>query len=292
MSITIPAEWTQPTGCLGSTDVWYWTIISEGTFWGDILGAPTESITCYPPSYTPTIGPAYTAASCPNGFTSGGSANAYSGLWSTVCCPSGEYAMTVRSATFASLFLGCGLNYITDSSTHTLTRTVTIFGHNAASLDSFTWDALSATRVVETAAAESTTVITSGGIAVPMPRTSGDVLYGMAVGVVSPTSTSSQPVSTSTVSTASKSNSSLSPGAAAGIGVGVTFAVIALIAVGAWLCWRHKRRRSMSLVLKKHSPPEVYISPVNGVQHAAPYELQTHERPRELGIQRPVRELE
>lgn len=86
MSLTLPAAWTQPSGCLASTDVWYWTVVNE-TFYGDILGAPTATVDCYPPSYTPTIGPAYTAASCPDGFSSAGSANVFSGSWSTVCCP-------------------------------------------------------------------------------------------------------------------------------------------------------------------------------------------------------------
>lgn len=220
MSITIPAEWTQPSGCLGSTDVWFWTTASELSY-GDVLGAPAESTICYPPSYKPTNGPAYTAASCPHGFTSAGSANAYSGSWSTVCCPryadasskslptgynqagdvtdhertrSGAYTMSTWSATFGSFSMGCGLRYITDTSIHILNRTVTVFGPEGASLDSFTWTPVvpdttqygGATEIITTTLPA--TVVTSGGVVVPMTRDRSAVLYGMAIGVTNPVS--------------------------------------------------------------------------------------------------------
>lgn len=108
---------------------------------------------------------------------------------------SGAYSMRSWQASFATVFLPCGIHYITDSSTHTFTRTVTLFGHDASPLDSFTWtfkstvaESADAGGGIITTTIMSPTVITSSDLVVLQTRSSDDVMYAMGIGVVSPVS--------------------------------------------------------------------------------------------------------
>lgn len=84
MSLTIPLEWTQSSGCLPSGDLWGWAI-SEGKY-ADMFGGPTATSSCYPPSYQPTSGVMYATDACPDGFTRACATS--TGVSSfTVCCP-------------------------------------------------------------------------------------------------------------------------------------------------------------------------------------------------------------
>lgn len=86
MAVTIPSGWTTASSCMTSGDVWHW---DDGATDVDVLGPPAETATCYPPDYTPTLGFAYAADSCPDGFTAACATDYYSTSRSTVCCPSG-----------------------------------------------------------------------------------------------------------------------------------------------------------------------------------------------------------
>lgn len=105
---------------------------------------------------------------------------------------SGAYAMSPWSVGFGPLFFGCGAYYITDTSTHTITITATIFGPNAVSLDAYTLNYPTTTSETEPHTTQVYTdtlsiTVTSGGVVVVLQtRSSLDVLYAMAVGVVSP----------------------------------------------------------------------------------------------------------
>ncbi|KAK7210164.1 hypothetical protein V2G26_017342 [Clonostachys chloroleuca] len=110
----LTSDWSQPTSCLPTKDIWYWewnrwySSHSGGHAGGadlvEMLGAPTDISSCYPPSYTPFGHMLGTA--CPNGFTSDCNADGV-----TTCCPT-AYDFTChdgRISTYANI--SCSSNF-------------------------------------------------------------------------------------------------------------------------------------------------------------------------------------
>ncbi|VUC24514.1 unnamed protein product [Clonostachys rosea] len=193
----LASGWSQSASCLPTKDIWYWewnrwySSHSGGHAGGadlvEMLGAPTDLSSCYPPSYTPFGHMLGTA--CPNGFTSACNKDGI-----TTCCPT-AYDFTChdgRISTYANI--SCSSKF---ENTTVLIKTAFL----TETVDG---------KPVETESAERHGV-TSGR----------DVLFALGVAYANPstatlpssTSTKTDSVGSRTSSTTSDSNTSITSGA-------------------------------------------------------------------------------
>ncbi|KAG6355458.1 hypothetical protein INS49_003420 [Diaporthe citri] len=307
MSLTVPAGWTQSSGCLPSGDLWGWAV-SEG-FYADMFGGPTVTSSCYPPSYQPTSGVVYATDSCPDGFSRACATS--TGVSSfTVCCPT-AYPFSCQDPMLldvATLF--CRSRRPGATSREWVTSSFTKFAPGLQSVETYT--ATIKVRDVDTPSP--LVVTTSGPIVASDIRAPGQELFalpvlitGTSTGSTSTAQTSttdtsgtnsaasteqaaSDPATSSTTSAASSSGG-LSTGAAAGIGAGAGVAGL-LLACGGWLLYRRgvaRGRRSGARLHAKPAEDERITAaqpPPHGYHHT---NYQTHEL--ELAPSRPT-ELE
>lgn len=64
MSLTIPATWTQPTGCLATDDLYGYE--NPTSYFLDALGAPSQTSACFPSGYQATKNAFMYATGCPD----------------------------------------------------------------------------------------------------------------------------------------------------------------------------------------------------------------------------------
>ncbi|KUI61472.1 hypothetical protein VP1G_11252 [Cytospora mali] len=169
MTLTIPATWTQPAGCLATDDLYGYE--NPTGYFVDMLGAPSQTSSCYPSGYQATTSGVMYATACPDGFTSAGTDDSNSQL--TVCCPS-AYAFSPSTITFNDYTMLC-------ASTWTSSTSIT-----------FTWlsfedtNTVTATEytVTSSGTAGTTTHTTSVKLATEQ-RLSGRVMHAMGIQISS-----------------------------------------------------------------------------------------------------------
>ncbi|CAH0037976.1 unnamed protein product [Clonostachys solani] len=195
----LASDWSQPTRCLPTKDIWYWEWNrwysshsgghAGGAALAEMLGAPTDVSSCYPPSYTPFGHMLGTA--CPNGFTSACNVDGI-----TTCCPT-AYDFTCHDGAIST--------YANVSCSSNFENTTVVFK------TAFLTETVDG-KPVETDSAER------------HPVTSGrDVLFALGVAYANPstatlpsstaTETDSDSASSRTDSTTSDSNASITSGA-------------------------------------------------------------------------------
>ncbi|KAH8772010.1 hypothetical protein F5883DRAFT_48127 [Diaporthe sp. PMI_573] len=188
MARTIPEEWTQSTGCLSSGDLWGWGL--DNGQYADVLGAPTETSSCYPPDYQPNKAILYATDACPGAFTPACSTQA-NGNWRTICCPTAYQFKCDATTQLSSATMYCNSPYPSDAASEWITSRFTSLGESLQSLSGYT-----ATVKVDNQGTPSPVVVTANGpVFASDLRGPGAVLWAMAV-VITSTDSSSQSTTT------------------------------------------------------------------------------------------------
>ncbi|TDZ34739.1 hypothetical protein C8035_v002564 [Colletotrichum spinosum] len=237
---TLASEWTAPTSCFAST--LYYRVLLGGGYFSNLYGTPTPVLDgniptgdCFPPSFTISV-PYRTDGDCPTGYTqacaTAGPDRSGKPVSTVTCCPSvtgnafsfmcreheyGCHATGTVGAVWTGVITDIGISNPTEEP---VTRTP------------FTNEGVEAWGIKFISVASTTAAATTA-------LTSSD-----SVPVV--TTTTALTTATTPTSSVQKDNghlpAGLSTGATAGIAVGAA-AVIGLLALGAFLVYRHKRKR-------------------------------------------------
>ncbi|KAI1339325.1 hypothetical protein F5Y15DRAFT_424033 [Xylariaceae sp. FL0016] len=280
---TLPATWTAPESCIGSTGYWYvvYRTVDGNLLFENMFGIPTPSQlsqnpsgTCVPPSFTSDV-PYTTDEGCPTGYSAACAAQGTlqgNVASSVTCCPSGVFEFVCTENLYGCFSKPSGVQTWTGSRTDfaVVPPTGQIEYHTAGSAEGIhAWGI----RMISTGAPDASS--TPNSDAIPQPTTSS--------GIATSATTSSSP------SASSLPNPGLSAGAAAGVGKGAALAVL-LAALGAWALYRRRRKmrpegherqlvydQGINTFEPAYGPPR-YPSElgVHTPKQPAPYELSSH----------------
>ncbi|ORY60260.1 uncharacterized protein BCR38DRAFT_488440 [Pseudomassariella vexata] len=205
---TLASSWSIQSGCTRTNDYWIWEYDAKAQDARTVLGGPTQTTACLPPSWTEVNG-AFIGSECPSEYTSA----CQDSDGAVTCCPT-VYDFTCQTpgaSSHGSMFR-CASAFSTNG---TLTVTRTDFAVNTITFD----------------------VVTA--------RTDLH-LFALAVVYATETSTISGTISSTSSNSAESTSmgdpSALSAGAAAGVGVGATIGFIGITLLG-WFALRRRRSK-------------------------------------------------
>ncbi|KAI0010314.1 hypothetical protein F4779DRAFT_316659 [Xylariaceae sp. FL0662B] len=244
---TLPAQWT-PTqqGCLRSTDYWIWEYNAKAQDARTVLGGPTQTSACLPPTWDATG--TYAGTACPTSYTS--ACQGPGPQEAVTCCPdaynfgcqSPTWSPGIHAETFRCSSAWTGTDLINVTRTDFVLNTV-IFEQ----ISKFTNRHLFALAVLYTTPATKTAdgQATDGGFA-PVVQTSAPTV-------------STEP--TLLADSSAGSARGLSPSQAAGIGVGSVLGAL-LVAITAWFLYRLRERRRTHAMIEDGSSQAVKSHPL------------------------------